>query len=83
MADGDGVICFNEFVPLFEGHPVEPIGPRTTWRSRPGGCSTPCGGLTAPTCSHIWAQCPEAAGIGLAVANRLNKAAGFHIVQAE
>ena len=33
--------------------------------------------------SHIWAQCPAAAGIGLAVANRLNKAAGFHIVRAE
>ena len=33
--------------------------------------------------SRIWAQCPAAAGIGLAVANRLNKAAGFHIVRAE
>ena len=49
LDDGDGVICFNEFVPLFEGHPVSPSDPRTTWRSRPGGCSTPCGTLTAPT----------------------------------
>ena len=31
---------------------------------------------------HIWAMCPDEAGIGLAVANRLNKAAGFHIVEA-
>ena len=29
----------------------------------------------------IWAQCPDATGIGLAIANRLNKAAGFHIIR--
>ncbi len=29
----------------------------------------------------IWAQCPDTDGIGLAVANRLNKAAGFHIIR--
>lgn len=28
----------------------------------------------------IWTQCPDASGIGLAIANRLNKAAGFHII---
>lgn len=29
----------------------------------------------------IWAQCPDPEGIGLAISNRLNKAAGFHIIQ--
>ena len=29
----------------------------------------------------IWAQCPDPSGLGLAVSNRLNKAAGFHIIQ--
>ena len=29
----------------------------------------------------IWAQCPDAAGLGLAVSNRLKKAAGFHIIE--
>ena len=28
----------------------------------------------------IWAQCPDTQGIGLAIANRLGKAAGFHII---
>lgn len=28
----------------------------------------------------IWAQCPDDHGIGLAITNRLNKAAGFHII---
>ena len=29
----------------------------------------------------IWAQCPDPSGLGLAIANRLNKAAGFHVIQ--
>ena len=29
----------------------------------------------------IWAQCPDPSGLGLAIANRLTKAAGFHIVR--
>ena len=32
---------------------------------------------------EIWAQCPGSEGLGLAVGNRLKKAAGFHIVEAE
>ena len=31
--------------------------------------------------TDIWAQSPSDEGIGLAVTNRLNKAAGFHIVE--
>ena len=30
----------------------------------------------------IWAQCPGPEGLGLAVGNRLKKAAGFHLVEA-
>ena len=32
---------------------------------------------------QIYAQCPQEDGLGLAVCNRLNKAAGFRIVDAE
>ena len=31
--------------------------------------------------TDIWAQSPTDTGIGLAVTNRLNKAAGFHIIE--
>ena len=31
----------------------------------------------------IWAQCPDSAGLGLAVGNRLKKAAGFHTEEAD
>ena len=30
--------------------------------------------------TEIWAQCPDDTGLGLAVANRLKKAAGFKVV---
>ena len=31
--------------------------------------------------AEIYAQCPDAAGLGLAIGNRLKKAAGFHVVE--
>ena len=31
--------------------------------------------------TEIYAQCPDTAGLGLAVANRLKKAAGFHVIE--
>ena len=30
--------------------------------------------------TEIFAQCPPATGIGLAVSNRIKKAAGFHVI---
>ena len=30
--------------------------------------------------TEIWTQCPSDEGLGLAVANRLKKAAGFHVI---
>lgn len=32
---------------------------------------------------QIWAQCPSDEGLGLAVANRIKKAAGFHVIEVE
>ena len=32
--------------------------------------------------TEIFAQCPDGKGLGLAVGNRLKKAAGFHTVEA-
>lgn len=82
LADGDGVICFNEFVPLFEGHPVEPMGPEADQAEQARRVFDALRYFDGTPVSHIWAMCPEESGLGLAVANRLNKAAGFHIVQA-
>ena len=82
IADGDGVICFNEFVPLFEGHPVEPIGPADDPAEHARRVFDALRYFDGTDAVRIWAQCPDPVGIGLAVSNRLNKAAGFHIVDA-
>ena len=78
-----GVICFEEFADLFreqEVHTLGPVGDKLVQAQRVFDALRWFDGTGV---QQIWAQCPEAAGIGLAVANRLNKAAGFHIVQAE
>ena len=33
--------------------------------------------------TEIFAQCPRPEGLGLAIGNRLKKAAGFHVVEAD
>ena len=33
--------------------------------------------------TEIYAQCPDNRGLGLAIGNRLKKAAGFHVVEAD
>ena len=82
IGDSDGVICFNEFVPLFEGHPVEPIGPAADRAEQARRIFDALRYFDGTGVTHIWAQCPGEDGLGLAVSNRLNKASGFHIVQA-
>ena len=82
IADGEGVICFNEFVPLFEGHPVEPMGPADDPAEHARRVFDALRYFDGTQVTRIWAQCPDPVGIGLAVSNRLNKAAGFHIIDA-
>ena len=83
MAPGDGVICFDEYTSLFEGHPLEQLGPSTDVPEQARRVFDALRWFDGTDVTHIWAQCPDATGIGLAVANRLNKAAGFHIVRAD
>ena len=83
MAPGDGVICFDEYAPLFEGHPMEQLGPSTDVPEQARRVFDALRWFDGTEVKQIWAQCPDATGIGLAVANRLNKAAGFHIIRAD
>lgn len=77
----DGIICFDEYFFRFKNteyirgfghssHPEEQA--RKLFRILRSFDSLPV--------KHIYAQCPEEKGIGLAVANRLKKAAGFSII---
>lgn len=77
-----GVICFDEYADLFEGHIVETIGPASDKREQARRVFDALRRFDSTDVQEIWAQCPDETGIGLAINNRLNKAAGFHIVDA-
>ncbi len=81
IGDRDGVICFAEFTALFEGHAVESIGPAADQAEQARRVFDALRAFDGTEVEQIWAQGPDPSGIGLAVSNRLNKAAGFHIVE--
>ena len=81
----DGIICFDEFMDLFTGQsvtrPVMDLGPSGDKEEQARHIFDALRQFDHTNVPAIWAQCPDASGIGLAIANRLNKAAGFHIVE--
>lgn len=84
-APEDGVICFDEFKDLFtKGHqtrPVMDLGPAGDKGEQARHIFDALRAFDHTAVTAIWAQCPDTGGIGLAIANRLNKAAGFHIIR--
>lgn len=79
----DGVACFDEFAGDFAGHTVERLGPSGDKEAQARHVFDALRAFDGTEVPAIWAQCPDEAGLGLAVANRLNKAAGFHIVDVD
>ncbi len=78
-----GVICFREFSSLFSGYMVEELGSVGDKREQARHIFDALRAFDATDVTDIWAQSPDEEGIGLAVSNRLNKAAGFHIIHLE
>ena len=79
----DGVICFDEFAPLFAGHIVHRLGASGDKLAQSQHVFDALRTFDATDVPAIWAQCPDSAGLGLAVGNRLKKAAGFHTEEAD
>ena len=80
----DGIICFDEFAQLLQeetGRKVKRIGSVNDKEEQARHIFDALRAFDRTDVPAIWAQCPDTAGIGLAIANRLNKAAGFHIVE--
>ena len=79
----DGVICFAEYIPLLENgvRPVRNLGSASDKGEQARRVFDALRSFDQTSVPAIWAQCPDPAGLGLAVANRLNKAAGFHIIE--
>lgn len=81
IRQGSGVICFDEFANLFQGYPIECLGSFKDPAAQARRVFETLRYFDSTDVTEIWAQCPDDAGMGLAVSNRLNKAAGFHIIE--
>ncbi len=77
-----GVICFDEYVPLFEGHTIHRLGPAADKLAQAQHVFDALRTFNGTDVTEIFAQCPDEGGLGLAVGNRLKKAAGFHVIEA-
>ena len=75
-----GVICFSEFAPLFSGCSVHVLGPAADKSEQARRVFDALRLFDREPVSEIFAQCPDAEGLGLAIGNRLKKAAGFHVI---
>ncbi len=80
-----GVICFEEYREAFSkglrGGVVVSLGPVADKEEHARRLFDALRAMDGTSVERIWAQCPDNGGIGLAVVNRLSKAAGFHIVE--
>ena len=81
----DGILCFDEYIARFPRQDarrqVKYLGPAEDKRAQARNIFDALRAFDHTNVTAIWAQCPDQGDIGLAVANRLNKAAGFRIIE--
>ena len=80
---GYGVLCFDEYVSCFPDATAISMGSVHDAAAQARQLFDALRRFDEMPVTHILAQCPGEAGIGFALVNRLNKAAGFHIVELE
>ena len=78
-----GVICFDEFAELFPEQEVHTLGPSGDKLIQAQRVFDALRTFDASPVTEIFTQCPDNRGLGLAIGNRLKKAAGFHVVEAD
>ena len=81
VKDGEGVICFSDFADRFAGCVVRTLGASDDEAEQARRVFEALRSFDETAVEKIYAQCPDDAGLGLAVANRLKKAAGFHVIE--
>ena len=80
---GDRVLCFEEELPLYRGCAPLAYGQEADASTLSAGLFAALRILDDGEVKRVFARCPVGGGVAYAVQNRLNKAAGFHIVNAE
>lgn len=79
--EGDGIICFDEYKLHFSQPCVRTIGSVGDKGQQARQIFDVLRSFDRTDVPAIWAQCPDTAELGLAITNRLSKAAGFHIIE--
>ena len=80
---GAGIICFDEYADLFRGMEVHTLGPSGDKLVQAQRVFDALRTFDNSNVTEIYTQCPDNRGLGLAIGNRLKKAAGFHVVEAD
>lgn len=80
--EGTGLILFDEFAPLFPKNIVRTIGSMRDKAEQAHRIFDALRSFDETDAEAVYAQCPDSEGLGLAVENRLKKAAGFHTIDA-
>lgn len=80
-AAGDGILCFDEYFGTFPGRTVRAMGEAGRAEEQARRLFDALRSFDDTPVDRIYAQCPPEGGMGLAVSNRLKKAAGFHVVK--
>lgn len=76
-----GVLCFDEYRNQFPTCVVECFGSQSDLAAQAREVFDRLRAFDETDVQQIWAQCPSDEGLGLAVANRIKKAAGFHVIE--
>ena len=77
------VLCFTEELSLYAGCNPLAYGSRIDPATLSAGLFAALRELDKPEITKVYARCPVDDGIGVAVANRLKKAAGFQVIEPE
>ena len=80
---GDRVLCFEEELFLYKDCDPLAYGKEADSATLSAGLFAALRELDDPQVKRVFARCPKGDGIGYAVENRLKKAAGFQVIQAE
>jgi len=83
VGETSGVICFDEYAHLFAGQQVHTLGSSFDKLAQAQRVFAALRTFDESNVTEIYAQCPDDQGLGLAVSNRLKKAAGFHVIEAD
>lgn len=80
IKDGEGVICYEEYLGLFADYECRSLGKEGDPKEHARKVFEVLRSFDKTEVSHIWTQCPGEEGLDMAVSNRIKKASGFHII---